>query len=274
MRKLLMVDGNNLLFKMFYGMPFPFFNDNKADITGTVGVIGTVVKMIKYLDVDDCLVVFDGENSINLRADGEYKTNRQIDYGGLKDEENPFTQLAYIKAVLDYLDIKWVETEEIECDDYIAIISEKYAGNIYISSTDTDFYQLVNEKNRVINFRGKNTVLIDDKLVYEKYGVGPRDFVLYKALVGDKADNIKGVSKVGPKTAVKIIHSIRNKCNDRYLEIFKESLNHINHNMELIELPNASIDMKKYDLKDYRVNKSGLKNFKTMRVVTEVTNGI
>ena len=161
MKKLLLVDGHNLLFRMFFGMPFPFYNDNNVNITGTVGFVGTVVKMIKYLNVDECLVVFDGESSRSVREDVDYKANRP-DYGTLSDEENPFTQLTFIKAVLDYLNIKWIETERIECDDYIAIISKKYDGEVFISSTDTDFYQLINGSVKVIKFQGKNTEFFDE----------------------------------------------------------------------------------------------------------------
>ena len=70
MKKLLLIDGHNLLFKMFFGMPFPFYNDDNVNITGTVGFVGTVVKMIKYLKADECLVVFDGEGVLDVRKVG------------------------------------------------------------------------------------------------------------------------------------------------------------------------------------------------------------
>jgi len=223
MKKLLLIDGHNLLFKMFFGMPFPFYNDNNVNITGTVGFVGTVVKMIKYLKADECLVVFDGEGSRNVRDDENYKANRQTDYGNLSNEENPFTQLKFIKAVLDYLNIKWIETEGIECDDYIAIISKKYDGEVFISSTDTDFYQLIDDKIKIIRFRGKNTIFIDKGFIYDKYSVLPSDFALYKAIIGDTSDNIKGIRKVGPKTAVNIIKSLKNNSFDKFYDIYTDN---------------------------------------------------
>ena len=244
MKKLLLVDGHNLLFKMFFGMPFPFYNDNNVNITGTVGFVGTVVKMIKYLKVDECLVVFDGEGSRNIRDNKDYKANRQTDYGALSDEENPFTQLKFIKAVLDYINIKWIETEEIESDDYIAIVSKKYDGEVFISSADTDFYQLVNDRVKIIKFRGKNTIFVDEKFIYENYSILPSDFALYKAIIGDSADNIKGIYKVGPKTAVKVIDAL--KCNkfDKFYDIYTNNLETIKHNLNLIQLPNKAIILK------------------------------
>ena len=274
MKKLLLIDGHNLLFKMFFGMPFPFYNDNNVNITGTVGFVGTVVKMIKYLKADECLVVFDGEGSRNVRDDEDYKANRQMDYGSLSDEENPFTQLRFIKAVLDYLNIMWIETEGIECDDYIAIISKKYDGEVFISSTDTDFYQLVNDKIKIIKFRGKNTIFVDEKFIDEKFSILPSDFALYKALIGDTADNIKGIHKVGPKTAVNIINALKNSNFDKFYDIYTNNLETIKHNLNLIELPNNTIDLSKYSLENYEIVPASLKNFKNLKLVTEITNEI
>jgi len=274
MKKLLLVDGHNLLFKMFFGMPFPFYNDNNVNITGTVGFVGTVVKMIKYLKVDECLVVFDGEGSRNIRDDEDYKANRQTDYGTLSDEENPFTQLKFIKAVLDYLNIKWIETEGIESDDYIAIISKKYDGEVFISSTDTDFYQLVNDRVKIIKFRGKNKVFVDEKFIYENYSIQPSDFALYKAIIGDSADNIKGICKVGPKTAVKVIDAL--KCNkfDKFYDIYTNNLEKIKYNLILIQLPNKVIKLQNYELNNYKIDLSNLKNFKNLSIVKEITNKV
>ena len=274
MKKLLLIDGHNLLFKMFFGMPFPFYNDNNVNITGTVGFVGTVVKMIKYLKVDECLVVFDGEGSRNIREDEDYKANRQTDYGTLSDEENPFTQLKFIKTVLDYLNIKWIETEGIECDDYIAIISKKYDGEVYISSTDTDFYQLINDRVKIIKFRGKNTIFVDEKYIFKKYSIFPSDFALYKSIIGDTADNIKGIHKVGPKTAVNVINALTNSSFDKFYDIYISNLEKIIHNLNLIELPNKSIDLKNYELSNFEIDFSKLKNFKNLSIVNSVTNKV
>lgn len=273
MKKLLLIDGHNLLFRMFFGMPFPFYNDNNVNITGTVGFVGTVVKMIKYLNVDECLVVFDGESSRSIREDENYKANR-LDYGILSDEENPFTQLTFIKAVLDYLNIKWIETDRIECDDYIAIISKKYDGEVFISSTDTDFFQLINNRVKVIKFKGKNTEFIDEKFIYEKFSVLPTDFALYKAIIGDTSDNIKGIHKVGPKTAVKILNALKNNITNKFLEIYTSNLEKIKHNLTLIELPNNSIDISKYKLENFKIVPANFTIFKNLQIVTEITNKI
>ena len=78
----------------------------------------------------------------------------------------------------------------------------------------------MNDRIKIIRFRGKNTVFVDEKFIDEKFSILPSDFVLYKALIGDSADNIKGIYKVGPKTAVKLIDAL--KCNkfDKFYDIY------------------------------------------------------
>jgi len=272
MKKILLIDGHNLLFRMFFGMPFPFYNNKNVNITGTVGFVGSVMKMIKYLNVDECLVVFDGENSRQIRNDDSYKANRQTNYEDLDENENPFSQLHFIKSVLNELGIKWIETDSIECDDYIAIISKQYAGEVYISSTDSDFFQLVNDNVKILKFRGKNSIIIDKDWIYEKYKVYPYQFALYKALIGDVVDNIKGINKVGPKTAINIINSINNSHEDKYNQIYNKNENLIKSNLSLIELPNRSIEMDQDNISDCAVDKNLLKNFKNLKFVTKITN--
>ena len=270
---LLLVDGHNLLFRMFYGMPFPFYNQSNKNITATVGFIGTVVKMIKYLNVANCLVVFDGENSRDIREVNykSYKANRETNFGMLPDNENPFVQLEYIKASLDYLRIKWIETDCCECDDYIAMIAQQFDGKVFISSTDTDFFQLVNDWVKIIKFKGKNSVLIDKQYIYRCYGINPEDFVLYKALVGDSSDNIRGIDNVGPKTAKKIINSILDSDNNRFFAIYNKNIDLITRNLQLIKLPNKEMDHTCIDLKDLSVNFELIKNFKPLKIISEIT---
>ena len=272
MQRILLIDGHNLLFKMFYGMPFPFFNDSNTNITATVGFIGSVFKMLKYTNANECLIVFDGENNKDIRPDQNYKANRQTDYGNLPDEENPFSQLRYIKAVLNELKIKWVETDRIECDDYIAIVAQKYTGEVIISSTDTDFFQLVNDNIKILKYRGKNSILIDENYIKNKFEIFPCQFALYKSFIGDTADNIKGISNVGKKTALKILDSITTSTKNKFYDMYYENINLINKNLDLIKLPNKSVNRDEFILGDYSIDITKFKNFKNLNIVNKITN--
>lgn len=76
-----------------------------------------------------------------------------------------------------------------------------YKQRHVISSWDSDFFQLISENVRVLRYRGKNTVLCDEEFIESKFEIAPAQYADFKSLVGDKADNIKGAEKIGPKTA-------------------------------------------------------------------------
>ena len=133
---------------------------------------------------------------------------------------------------------------------------------------------MIDNKIKIIRLRGKNTVFIDKGFIYDKYSVFPTDFSLYKAIIGDMSDNIKGLHKVGPKTAVNIIKSLKNNSYDKFYDIYTENLETIQHNLNLIELPNKTIDLSKYSLENYEIVPASLKKFKNLKLVTEITNKI
>ena len=208
MRKLLLVDGHNLLFQMFYGMPSRIIGKNGQSIQAVVGFIGALLKVIKNIQASHVVVLFDGENgSHRVDENLEYKGNRK-DYTDAADEDNPFLQLNEIIRALDFAKIKHFEIiERMETDDIIASYALKYKNDfdVYILSNDTDFMQLVEKNVRVYVYRGKKSTIYDDVTVFNKYGVRPQYFADYKSLVGDSSDNIRGIRGIGPKTAKKLI---------------------------------------------------------------------
>lgn len=76
---------------------------------------------------------------------------------------------------------------------------------ITISSFDSDFFQLINDKVSVIRYRGENTKIYTFISIYDKFGIIPEHYVDFKSLVGDSADNIRGAEKIGTKTAAELI---------------------------------------------------------------------
>lgn len=207
--KLLIVDGHNLLFQMFYGMPNKIYNKENVPIHGVIGFIGALLKIIRINSPDYIVVLFDKEQKI-LRKDinENYKKNR-INYNDVPSDENPFSQLENIYKVLDELKIKHSEVELVETDDMIASYCFRYMNsyNIVISSFDTDFYSLINDNVQIFRYRGKKSQIIDEKIVKEKFGIETKYFADYKAIIGDSADNISGIKGVGPKTASTLINT-------------------------------------------------------------------
>ena len=205
--RLLIVDGSNLLFQMFYGMPARIVNSQGKPIHGTLGFIGALLKIIRRIDPTHLAVLFDGEHE-NVRAaiQPDYKANR-TDYSKMPAEETPFSQLPDIYAALDYLNIRHKETTTCEVDDWIAgyAYACEAGTEMIISSFDSDFFQLITDRVSVLRYRGEKTILCTPMYIREKYGIEPEQFADYKALVGDASDNIKGADKVGPKTAAALL---------------------------------------------------------------------
>ena len=212
MNRLLIVDGSNLLFQMFFGMPARIVNEQGKAIQGTLGFVGALLKMIRRTEPTHLVVLFDGEHE-NTRAvlDPAYKANR-MDCSETPEEETPFSQLPDIYEAMDYLGIKHKETTDCETDDWIASYALTYGqeNEIIISSFDSDFFQLITEKVSVLRYRGEKTVICTPEYIREKFGISPSQYADFKCLTGDTADNIKGAEKVGPKTAAMLLRMFGN----------------------------------------------------------------
>ncbi len=205
--KLLIVDGSNLLFQMFFGMPSRIINKDGRAIQGTLGFVGALLKIIRMTSPTHVAVLFDGECENERREiDKNYKANRE-DYNLAAEEENPFSQLHDVYDALDLLGLKHMETESCETDDWVAAYTRAFGGDteIVISSFDSDFFQLISDNVSVLRYRGDNTVICTPDYIKEKLGVPPELYADFKSLTGDSADNIKGADKIGKKTAAALI---------------------------------------------------------------------
>lgn len=207
MKRLLVVDGSNLLFQMFFGMPSRIVNKDGKAIQGTLGFVGALLKIIRTTNPDYITVLFDGEHeSRHTALNGDYKANR-MDYSEIPEKDNPFSQLGDIYSALDYMGIKYEETASCEADDWIAGYALTYGREmeVVISSFDSDFFQLITDNVSVLRYRGKNTVVCTPDYIKEKFGITPSQYADFKSLTGDCADNIKGAEKVGIKTAAMLL---------------------------------------------------------------------
>lgn len=205
---ILLVDGSNLLFQMFYGMPARIIGKNGKPIQGTLGFVGALLKMIRWIQPTHVAVLFDGESE-NPRGelDENYKANRE-DYSLLPEEDTPFSQLPDIYKALDSLGICHKETEDCETDDWMAAYALDLGRThqMTIVSQDSDFFQLVSDRVTILRYRGEKSVFGTPEYIREKLGIEASQYADFKSLTGDTADNIRGADKIGPKTAAALIN--------------------------------------------------------------------
>ena len=259
MKRLVLIDGHNLLFRMFYGIPASIKNRKGVEIRGVIGFLGALKKINNALNPTSLAVIFDSETSKNTNADllESYKSNRP-DFTNVPADENPFTGLPIIKSSLDFLEIPFYEVLSEEADDYIASLASQYKSaydEIIIVSNDSDFFQLIDEKIFIYSARGKLSKLYNESEFFEKFHITPNKYVEYKSLVGDTADNIKGVKGIGKKTSEEILKTgfineyTSKSSNERIKNILKENEFIINRNIQLISL-NRNLDTKDITLKE------------------------
>lgn len=207
MDRLLVVDGSNLLFQMFYGMPARIVGADGRPIQGTLGFVGALLKIARMVRPTHMAVVFDGECTNEHRElDEDYKANRP-DYSQMPEEDTPFSQLPDIYRALDWLGIRHRETEDCEADDWMAGFALTYGPEmeVVIASQDSDLWQLITENVRILRYRGEKTAVCDRAWLEEKLGIAPESYADFKSLTGDHSDNIRGADMVGPKTAAALL---------------------------------------------------------------------
>ena len=220
MENILIIDGNNLLFQMFYGMPSKIYNKSGETIHATIGFVSATLRLIKLINASKVICVFDSDGSEERKEQyQDYKANRDINWDELPSDEVPFNEEEKIIKCLEYMNIKVLKSKNMEADDLIASLSYLYSvtNKVYISSYDSDFFQLINDNISIIRYKGKNSKIIDKQAFIDSFMFDPSKYVFYKSLVGDSADNIKGISGIGKKRATCIV----NNCHDFDELIFK-----------------------------------------------------
>jgi len=207
MARLLIVDGMNLLFQMFYGIPARIPGPDGRPIQGTVGFLGALLKIIRSYAPTHIAVLFDGEcRNGRTDLDEGYKANRP-DYSAMPQEEVPFSQLPDLYRALDHLRIPHWETTDCEADDHIAACVRQFGEKCQtlIVSWDSDLWQLISESVTVLRYRGEKTQICDVEYIRQRLGIRPEQYADHKALTGDSSDNIRGADKIGPKTAAALL---------------------------------------------------------------------
>jgi len=195
---IILVDGSSYLFRAFHAMP-PL-TSSKGQPTGAIkGVINMIRRLYKDYPKSDIVVIFDAKGK-NFRHNlyPDYKANRPPMPDDLR------SQIAPIHDIIKAMGLPLLVIPDVEADDVIGTLAHQATAQgieALISTGDKDMAQLVSEHVNLINTM--TDTHMDKNGVIEKFGVPPERIIDYLALVGDSVDNIPGVPKCGPKTAVK-----------------------------------------------------------------------
>lgn len=198
MKTLLLVDGSSYLYRAFHALPD--FRNRYDEPTGAIkGVISMLRRLHYDYQADYSACVFDAKGK-TFRDDlyPEYKANRP------PMPDNLIAQIIPLHKCIHALGWPMLIIEGVEADDVIGTLAkqaEQEKMRCVISTGDKDIAQLVNKQVTLVNTMNNET--LDEAGVFAKFGVAPTSMLDYLTLVGDKADNVPGVEKVGPKTAIR-----------------------------------------------------------------------
>jgi len=198
MKTLLLVDGSSYLYRAFHALPD--FRNRYNEPTGAIkGVISMLRRLHNDYQADYSACVFDAKGK-TFRDDlyPEYKANRP------PMPDNLIAQIIPLHECIHALGWPMLIIEGVEADDVIGTLAkqaEQEKMRCVISTGDKDIAQLVNKQVMLVNTMNNET--LDEAGVLTKFGVAPTSMLDYLTLVGDKADNVPGVEKVGPKTAIR-----------------------------------------------------------------------
>jgi DNA polymerase-1 len=221
MKRLLVIDALNMFIRNY--IVNPMISTNGNPIGGTVGFVNSVKKLMREANPDQVIICWDGAGGSQKRRTvvKEYKQGRKplrknYKVEGMSEQsekENMIWQQRILMEMLNEMPIMQLMLDRVEADDIIAMVvqSPKYAGwQKVIVSSDKDFLQLLDDETvlyRPIQKKAwtKNTVI-------EEYGISPENFVIARAIAGDKSDNLAGIRGAGLATISKRLDFL---CEDK-----------------------------------------------------------
>lgn len=209
MKRLFLIDGNSLMNRAFYALP-PLMNKEGLVTNAIYGFATILYKAIDEYEPTHISVAFD------LKA----KTFRHKEYEAYKGTrkgmpEELAVQVQPLKELLDAMGVHRAELEGFEADDILGTLSklgEEDGFEVLILTGDRDALQLASKKTKILFTKKGITELdiYDEDKVMEQYGLTPTQFIDLKGLMGDKSDNIPGVSGIGEKTGIKLLKEYEN----------------------------------------------------------------
>ena len=267
MEKIILVDGNNLLFRSYYATAYNgnFMKNSKGFPTNALfGFSNMINKIILEEKPTYILVAFDKGKTFRHEKYSEYKAGR------IEMPDELRLQFPIAKKLLELMGIKYYEIENYEADDIIGTFSKfcdntKYTGTII--SSDKDLLQLITDSVDIKLLKSKDYIRYNPESFYEEYKIKPINIIDLKSLMGDSSDNIKGVKGIGEKTALKLlqeyktlngiyenIDKIRGKTKEKLIDGKNDA--YISYELATI-VTNVPIEISIDDIK-YKGNQAGL----------------
>ena len=265
--RVLMIDGLNLFFRNFAMLNM--VNPEGVHIGGLGGFFRSLGALIRQIQPTQVYVVFDGAGSSNNRKNllPEYKSGRNLQritnwdaFDNLEDEDDAkIDQIIRIIQYLKTLPVKTVSLDKVEADDIIAhlcsVVPKQEKDKVFIVSSDKDFLQLVNQN--VIVYRPMEKEFYTEEVIKEKYNMSPSNFIIYKTLMGDNSDKVKGVKGLGEKKLYKLFPELKEKdislddvyniCESKFKEhvIYAriiQGIDDLEKNYRIMDLSNPMLD--------------------------------
>ena len=269
MEKVLLIDGNSIMNRAFYGiMGNKMLATKDGHYTNAIyGFLSIMFKNMEEVEPTYMAIAFDSKTAADTRKkmyEG-YKKHRHAMPNELAE------QMPVIKEVLQDMNIKIIEMADYEGDDILGTLAKKFAHedkDVYILSGDRDLFQLIEDHITVRIPRTKmgktETEIYTKAKVEEEYGLEPIDLIEVKALMGDSSDEIPGVPNVGPKTGTSLIKQFKTIANlykalqDGTVDLTSKLKDTLIKNQDLAELSKklGTINTKapiKEDLEDVKI---------------------
>ena len=206
MNKIVLVDGNNLMFRSYFATAYTgnLMKNSKGQVTNALyGFANMINKILKEEQPSYMAVAFDIGKTFRHEVYKDYKAGRQ------KTPEELKSQMPIAKEMLTAMGIKYLELDGYEADDIIGTLSERAnqdpEWDALLVTSDHDYLQLITDVTTVKMLKPKDYIKYTPEVFKEEYGIDPIKVIDLKALMGDSSDNIPGVPGVGEKTALKLL---------------------------------------------------------------------
>lgn len=206
MKKVILVDGNNLLFRSYFATAYTgntMRNSKGFPTNGLYGLVNMLNKIIREEKPEYMLVAFDKGKT--------FRHEKYLDYKGGRNEtpDDLKKQFSVAKKLVPLMGIKCFEIDNYEADDIIGTYSKMALIDPEIETTivssDKDLLQLINEETEVKLLKQKDYIRMNEETFIDTYGIKPIRMIDLKGLMGDASDNIPGVKGIGEKTALKLL---------------------------------------------------------------------